>query len=94
MITKSEHKILRQAAAIIKREFLESAPHLGQTDLHVLQIIGFGSFRCYTARGRTGINPNSKEEMQIPSKLTVKFKASKAWLKTMNGTKRNSKSQN
>ncbi|MBQ3040994.1 MAG: HU family DNA-binding protein [Clostridia bacterium] len=43
-----------------------------------VQIIGFGTFEVKTTAAKTGINPQTKEKIQIPAKKTVKFSAGKA----------------
>lgn len=42
-----------------------------------VQIRGFGNFKTATRAARTGKNPQTGEEMQIPEKKVIKFKASK-----------------
>ncbi len=36
---------------------------------------GFGSFEAVQRQARTGINPSTKERIEIPAKKVVKFKA-------------------
>ena len=43
-----------------------------------VQISGLGSFEVKTRAARTGRNPQSGEEMQIPASKAPKFKAGKA----------------
>ena len=38
-------------------------------------IIGFGTFGVSEKTARTGINPRTKEKIEIPARKTVKFKA-------------------
>lgn len=40
-------------------------------------LVGFGSFSIQERASRTGINPTTKERIQIPAKKVVKFKAGK-----------------
>lgn len=40
-------------------------------------ISGFGTFRVKETKARTGINPKTKEKIQIPAKKKVTFRASK-----------------
>jgi DNA-binding protein HU-beta len=37
-------------------------------------LIGFGTFQTVQKEARTGINPMTKEKIQIPAKKVVKFK--------------------
>ena len=37
-------------------------------------LVGFGSFAVSEKAARTGINPSTKEKIQIPAKKVVKFK--------------------
>lgn len=38
-------------------------------------LIGFGTFQVVEKEARTGINPRTKEKIQIPARKVVKFKA-------------------
>jgi len=40
-----------------------------------VQLIGFGTFSVATRPGREGINPRTKEKIQIAEKKIAKFKA-------------------
>lgn len=42
----------------------------------VLQVPGFGSFRVIRRDARTAFNPQSKQKINVPEKLTFKFRAS------------------
>jgi DNA-binding protein HU-beta len=44
-------------------------------------ITGFGVFDSYMSKERIGVNPGSQEKITIPSKLRIRFKASKAFKK-------------
>ena len=37
-------------------------------------LVGFGTFMVSEKAARTGINPSTKEKIQIPAKKVVKFK--------------------
>lgn len=39
-----------------------------------VQLIGFGTFSVTEREARTGINPRTKEKIQIPATKVVKFK--------------------
>lgn len=43
-----------------------------------VQLIGFGTFAVVDKPGREGINPRTKEKIQIPARKVVKFKAADA----------------
>lgn len=43
-----------------------------------VQLIGFGTFEVRQRAARTGRNPSTKEEIQIPASNTPVFKAGKA----------------
>lgn len=44
-----------------------------------VQLIGFGTFSVSERSARTGRNPQTGKEIQIPAKKVVKFKAGKAF---------------
>lgn len=39
-----------------------------------VQLIGFGTFAVVAKEARTGINPRTKEKIEIPARKVVKFK--------------------
>ena len=39
-----------------------------------VQLIGFGTFSVVAKEARTGINPRTKEKIEIPARKVVKFK--------------------
>ena len=39
-----------------------------------VQLIGFGTFSAMEKEARTGINPRTKEKIEIPARKVVKFK--------------------
>ena len=43
-----------------------------------IQLVGFGTFEVSERAARTGRNPQTGEEMQIPASKAPKFKAGKA----------------
>lgn len=49
-----------------------------------LSLIGFGSFSISKRNARTGRNPQTGKEIQIPAKNVVKFKAGSDLEKTVN----------
>ncbi len=44
-----------------------------------VQLIGFGSFKPASRDARTGRNPRTKEEIEIPAKTVPTFRASKTF---------------
>lgn len=44
---------------------------------NTVDIFGFGKFEVTTRKARQGINPMTKEKIEIPERKAVKFKASK-----------------
>lgn len=40
-----------------------------------IALIGFGTFAVVEKEARTGINPRTKEKVEIPARKVVKFKA-------------------
>lgn len=40
-----------------------------------VQLVGFGTFSVVEKAARTGINPATKQKIEIPAKKAVKFKA-------------------
>lgn len=42
-----------------------------------VRIVGFGSFAVKTAAARTGVNPQTREKIQVPAKRRVRFSPGK-----------------
>lgn len=40
-----------------------------------VSLVGFGSFSVSLREARTGVNPQTRKEIQIPAKKVVRFKA-------------------
>lgn len=49
-----------------------------------VQLIGFGNFEPKTNKARTGINPSTKEKIQIKESKSVRFKVGKAFKDSLN----------
>jgi DNA-binding protein HU-beta len=49
-----------------------------------VQLAGFGTFEVRERPARTGRNPQTKEEIEIPASRTAAFKAGKALKDTVN----------
>lgn len=52
-------------------EVIAEQMHAGEK----LSILGFGTFSVTERKARTGINPQTKKEIKIPARKSVKFKA-------------------
>ena len=69
------------------KKVLESILHHIQGTLEVggdVQLIGFGSFSLTERKSRRGINPRTKEPIEIPAKNVVRFKPGKALQEAVN----------
>jgi len=49
-----------------------------------IQLIGFGTFEVKERAARTGLNPQTKEKIQIPASKAPSFKAGKAFKEVFN----------
>jgi len=47
-------------------------------------IVGFGTFKAKERKARAGINPKTKEPLQIPASVAATFKAGKALKDALN----------
>lgn len=61
------------AAKVALDAMLESITEALSKDEKVA-ILGFGTFSVVEKEARTGINPRTKEKIQIPARKVVKFK--------------------
>lgn len=61
------------AKAAIDATFATIADALAQDDK--VALIGFGTFTVVNKEARMGINPRTKEKIQIPARKAIKFKA-------------------
>lgn len=76
-IAEKKHGLTKkEAAEIIDLVFKTIAD--GLKDGSKVDISGFGKFEVKTRAARTGINPQTKEAIQIPSSKVPGFKASKS----------------
>lgn len=60
----------------VETVFTEIAKALAEGN--TVEISGFGKFEVTERSARTGINPATKEKIEIPASKSVKFKLSKA----------------
>ncbi|MCF0245293.1 MAG: HU family DNA-binding protein [Ileibacterium sp.] len=73
----------KQAAETITALTDEIAALLKQGD--VVDLGGFGKFEVKERAARKGINPRTKEQIDIPASKSVKFSAKKALKDAVNG---------
>lgn len=62
-------------------KFLKSFTEVTTQNLinnNTVTITGFGSFRKVVRSARNGVNPKTKEPIQIPESITVSFRAGKS----------------
>jgi DNA-binding protein HU-beta len=50
-----------------------------------VQLVGFGTFEPKQRSARTGLNPQTKEPVEIPAATVPSFKAGKAFKDSVNG---------
>ncbi|MDD7281682.1 MAG: HU family DNA-binding protein [Erysipelotrichaceae bacterium] len=74
---KQEKLSKAQAKEIVNEvfDFISQAVCQGDT----VDVYGFGKFYSSDVAARKGINPATKEEIEIPASKSVRFKASKAF---------------
>lgn len=52
-----------------------------------VNLVGFGTFSVTERAARQGINPRTKEKIEIPAKRSAKFKAGKPLIEAVNAAK-------
>lgn len=50
-----------------------------------VQFTGFGTFEARKREARTGVNPRTKEKVEIPASVSPAFKAGKVFKDKLNG---------
>ena len=75
-ITENTDLNKKQAAEAVDEVFAEILDTL--KDGGEMSISGFGKFEVKTRPARTGINPKTREKIQIPETKAPSFKAAKA----------------
>lgn len=79
---------LSQATTLTKKQVELVLDSLGQTVKEnldkVIVLPGIGRFKTIARPARQGVNPKTKEKIQIPAKQVVSFKAAKALLDNLN----------
>ena len=66
----------KDAAAVVDATFDAIAAAMAKGDK--VQLIGFGTFECRERAAREGLNPQTKEKVQIAACKVPAFKAGKA----------------
>ena len=66
----------KKRAEELINQFLETVEE-ALVNEETVQFVGWGTFEVKERAARTGINPQTKEEIQIPAKKVVKFKVGK-----------------
>lgn len=74
-VADQHHLTKKEAAEIVDLVFNTMAE--GLKDGNKVDITGFGKFEVKTRAARTGINPQTKESIEIPESKIPGFKASK-----------------
>lgn len=75
---------LASSANVTKKDATEYVQTVFDTIAETLEqggtvdVFGFGKFSVTERSARTGINPMTKEKIEIPASKSVKFKASKS----------------
>lgn len=72
---KDTQEIIEQTLDVIKEQVKKGDK---------VQLIGFGNFEPKENKARTGINPSTKEPMQIKASKSVRFKVGKAFKDSLN----------
>lgn len=75
--TKKDVEAFIKAQTEVMTEALVENRTEGQT-VSVVSIPSFGTFKVSYTQGRTGVNPKTKEEMEIPASYAARFSASSA----------------
>ncbi len=73
----------KQAGDAFDAVFEALSGHLSDGDR--VQVPGFGSFSISERAARTGINPSTREPMEIKASKNVRFKAGKDLKEAVNG---------
>ena len=76
-------KMTKKDAEIALKAFTESVEEALEKGEKV-QLVGFGTFETRERAARTGRNPRTKEEIQIPASTVPVFKAGKEFKEKVN----------
>ena len=78
----SETKQTKVAAKNFLDAFMRIVPKAVKKD-KLLTLVGFGTFKTVKRKQTVGVNPKTKEKIDIPAKTTMTFKVSKALIKEL-----------
>ncbi len=74
-VAKKNELTKAQAEAVVNTVIDSISDALASDDK--VQLFGFGSFEVKTIKARTGINPRTKEQIEIPASKRIVFSAGK-----------------
>ncbi|WP_408956617.1 HU family DNA-binding protein [Natroniella sp. ANB-PHB2] len=83
-ITKKDTKETLDAMLDVVTENLQEEAKKPADERAKIQLIGFGSFEVRDRSARTGRNPQTGEEMQIPARTVPAFKPGKSLKEDVN----------
>ncbi len=85
LITTMSEKsnLTKKDAEVALKAFVESVEEALENGEKV-QLVGFGTFETRERAARTGRNPRTKEEIQIPASTVPVFKAGKEFKEKVN----------
>ena len=85
LISKIAEKsnLTKKDAEVALKAFIESVEEALENKEKV-QLVGFGTFETKERAARTGRNPRTKEEIQIPASTVPVFKAGKEFKEKVN----------
>nr|WP_041608165.1 HU family DNA-binding protein [Halobacteroides halobius] len=83
-ITKKDTKETVNTMLEVVTENLRNEAKKDAEERSKIQFIGFGSFEVRDRSARTGRNPQTGEEMEIPARTVPAFKAGKSLKETVN----------
>lgn len=73
-----------EAAIKAQAEVIAEALATGRANGETVAIPGFGTFKTSYTQSRPGVNPATREEIDIPASYRVVFRASKVLKNTIN----------
>lgn len=76
-------KLTKKDAEIVLKAFIDSVEEALENGEKV-QLVGFGTFETRERAARTGRNPRTKEEIEIPASVVPVFKAGKEFKEKVN----------
>ena len=85
MVAKSGDKLSKAQATEALNAFIASINEAMKAN-DTVSLVGFGTFSVKERQARTGRNPQTGEEMQIPASKVPSFKAGKGLKDITNGT--------